>query len=177
MFCDPCVAPWSPIMTAMAPGYQHSLRTCSWRVTTPSPAAVNRPSRSVENYDTSFSSLRDLEIGDWVSPDDISFFLFRLIIPKKSTLCIWGDSLDDLPTLLNVNTNNQAEAEPYYHIMRVVIVGDHTTQRQMLGLKQTTLYIHRDTSFSQFQSCLTCWNSFFLLPRYTRSLLPSSSRY
>ncbi|KDR71073.1 hypothetical protein GALMADRAFT_271252 [Galerina marginata CBS 339.88] len=101
----------------------------------------------------SLPSLRDLEIGDWVSPDDVAFFLSHLTFPKKTTLCIWGDSLDDLSTLLNININNEAGAEdPYSHITRIVIVGDDTTRRQMLGLKQTTLYIHGDTSFSQFQS-------------------------
>ncbi|KIM42624.1 hypothetical protein M413DRAFT_120812, partial [Hebeloma cylindrosporum] len=48
--------------------------------------------------------LRRIEIGDWtMASRSIPIFLSHLIFPKDATLCIWGQSLGNVSSILNVD--------------------------------------------------------------------------
>lgn len=88
--------------------------------------------------------LRRIEIGDWtIAARSIPIFLSHLMLPKDVTLCAWGESLGDVSSMLNGDT--------FHRIHRVVIIGEGLLA-QMIGIKDSTLYLHHMESSSQYES-------------------------
>jgi len=122
----------------------------------------------------SLDSLRRIEIGEWtLAARSIPIFLSHLILPKNVTLCIWGESLGNVSSMLNGDTY-----DPYHRIRRVTIMEDGSL-RQMIGVKDSTLYLHNMEGFSQYESVF----SGMLLPNVQEMVLrpcshsmPSSSQ-
>ncbi|KAF8972087.1 hypothetical protein BDZ97DRAFT_1783107 [Flammula alnicola] len=90
--------------------------------------------------------LRTIELGEWSSGESISFFLSHLIIPESTTQRFWGDFLGDVSTLLNTEIH-----DPFAHLSRIAIMG-HEFGTQLIGIRNSTLYIHGSVSFSQSES-------------------------
>jgi len=112
----------------------------------------------------SLPRLRKIEIGAWtIAKFSIPIFLSHLDLPEDVTLCVWGEleSLGEVYSILNGDIHG-----PYHHIRRVTITEDGLS-RQMIGIKDSILYLHNMENFLQYESVF----SGMLLPSVQKMVL------